>query len=53
MSKKDAISQIIRDTLDSRGIELTYFDTNACADAVLEYLEEDLELAWRYRELDK
>ena len=50
---RNRISQAIRDTLDARGTELTWSDTNAAAEAVIDEISDELELAWMYEELTK
>ena len=39
--KTHIISEIIRNVLDARGIELTYSDTDAVAEAIIEYIGEN------------
>jgi len=53
MNYKAIISETIRDVLDERGIEITWSDTDAVAEVLVEVLEDVFDDAWRYGEVSK
>lgn len=50
---KNRISAAIREALDTEGVELSWHETDAAADAVMAEISDELEKAWQYDELCK
>lgn len=48
---KSRISAAIREALDAKGIEITWADTDAAAEAVMLEIRDELEKAWQYDDL--
>lgn len=50
---KNKISAAIREALDAEGVELTWHETDAAAEAAMALISDELEKAWQYDELCK